>query len=539
MGMCVPDPETPAASAEPTAATAGATARHIATAAALIALGNIASRVLGLGRMSAISFFFGAGPEVDAFAAASIIPIIVYDLLINGAISAALVPVFSDFAEGDQREFWKIVSGVANVALLTLAAVVAVLIWQAPLVVDLLVQDPDLRPQAQELVRLLLPAVLFMGMSGLMTATLYARQAFLLPAFAGAVFNLGIICGAMLFHQQLGILSLAVGMFLGALGQVMLQAPGLRGMRYNLTLNLNHPAVRRILWLYGPVALGISFSVVGTWIDRWLASGFETALSAMLFATTLIQFPLGLVAAAVSLAVLPTLSRQDANADVEAFRQTLGMGIKVVLMLVLPAAAGLAALAWPITSLLFEWGEFDAQDTALTATALLFYLPSLPAAALDQLLIFAFYARKNTLTPNLVQGAAILFYLATALSLLWLAGEQLGFLALVIGNSVQWIGHALLMWWLLRRHVSLRGLRLGEAAVKAGFASAVMALVVYAIAEPGMTLLLPPDVPLRSLVVLLVAGGSGALLYVGLSLALKVEALGFFVDALLRKLRRR
>jgi putative peptidoglycan lipid II flippase len=279
---------------------------------------------------------------------------------------------------------------------------------------------------------------------------------------------------------------------------------------------------------------------VGTLIDRWLASGFERALSTMQFATTLIQFPLGLVAAAVSLAVLPTLSRQSASADEQAFRQTLGMGLKVVMLLVLPAAAGLVALASPITALLFEYGEFEARDTAITATALLFYLPSLPAAAIDQLLIFAFYARNNTLTPNLVQGAAILIYLLTASTLLFFFAGQLGFLALVIGNSMQWIGHALLMWWLLRRHVSLQGLRLGEAAGKALLASVLMALVVYGIAHIGLPALLPAEMGAGGpLLTIGVSGVAGVVLYLGLSVALRVEALGFFIEALLRKFRRR
>jgi putative peptidoglycan lipid II flippase len=502
-------------------------------------VGNIASRFLGLGRESTIAFFFGRGPAVEAFAAAWTIPVTVYDLLVNGAISAALIPVFSEHAEGDQREFWRIVSSVANITLLLLAAVIALFVWQAPLLVNVLIQDsrPDLIPMTTTLVQLLLPAVLLMGLSGLMTAVLYARRDFLLPAFAPVVFNLGIILGVVFFHQQFAINSLAAGVFFGALGQVALQAPGLRGLRYRLKLDMRHPAVQRILWLYAPVALGLSFSIIGMLIDRWLASGFQSALDTMRYATTLIQFPLGVVAAAISLAVLPTLSRQDASADVEAFRRTLGMGLKVVLLLVLPATAGLAALSTPITALIFERGAFSAQDTAITATALLFYLPSLPAAAIDQILIFAFYARKNTLTPNLVQGAAILIYLLAALPLIFFS--QLGFLSLVIGNSAQWIGHALIMLWLLRRGVSLHGLRLGEAAAKALLASTIMALVVYGIAHFWLPALVEPGSLLSSpLLTILIAGIPGGLLYIGLSIVLRVEALDFFVAALRRRLGR-
>jgi putative peptidoglycan lipid II flippase len=517
-----------------------ATTRHIAIAAFLIALGNIASRVLGLGRESTIAFFFGRGLAVEAFAAAWTLPTIVYDLLINGAISAALIPVFSEYAEGDERQFWQIVSGVVNVALLALTLVITLLVWQAPLVVGLLVQSsrPELVQMTTLLVRLMLPAVLFMGLSGLTTAVLYARRTFLLPAFAGAIYNLGIMLGAVFFHEQLGINSLAVGMLIGALGQVALQLPGLRGLRYFPLASLRHPVVRRILWLYMPVALGISFSIVGSMIDRWLASGFTSALDTMRYATTLIQFPLGLVAAAVSLAVLPTLSRQSASNDTEAFRQTLAMGIKVVVLLILPATAGLAALAQPITSLLFEWGKFTAEDAAMTATTLLFYLPSLPAAAIDQLLIFAFYARNQTLSPNLVQGAAILVYLLTVLLLLSFAA-QLGFLALVIGNVMQWVGHALLMLWLLRRGVSLAGLRLPEAVGKSLLASLLMALSIYGIATWGLPALFAADTLAGSaLVQIVLAGGVGSVLYVGLSILLRVEALGFFSSALLQRVRR-
>jgi len=510
----------------------------IALAALLIALGNIASRILGLGRTSTIAYFFGRSLPVDAFAAAWTVPSTLYDMLINGAVSAALVPVFSEYAEGDQDVFWGIVSRVWNLLLLLLCLAVVLLVWQAPLLATILVQadQPELRALTTRLLRLLLPSVLFMGLSALLTAVLYARRTFLMPAFAGAVFNAGVILGAVLLHEQFGITSLAAGTLIGGIGQVLLQLTGLRGMRYRFVLDLNHPVLRRIVLLYAPVAIGIGFSIIGMFIDRRLASGFENALATMQYATTLIQFPLGLIAAAVSLAVLPTLSRQSAAADETAFSQTLGMGLKVVLLLVIPATLGLATLAVPITELLFQRRAFAAQDTLITATALLFYLPGLPAAAIDQVLLFAFYARKNTLTPNLVQGAAIGIYLLTV-TLLLQTTTQLGFLALVLGNSAQWIGHALLLFWLLRRHVSLRGVRVGEALLKTVVAGSLMALLVHFLAGGLDT---AAWMPVRGpLVTILIAGGAGALVYLGLCVLLRVEALDYFVTALLRRFRGR
>jgi putative peptidoglycan lipid II flippase len=196
----------------------------------------------------------------------------------------------------------------------------------------------------------------------------------------------------------------------------------------------------------------------------------------------------------------------------------------------LPATAGLAALSTPITALIFEHGgAFKGSDTAATARALLFYLPGLPAAALDQMLLFAFYAHKRTLAPNLVQGAAVGLYAITALALLAL---NLGVGALILGNSVQWIGHALILLLLSRRLVSLRGLRLGEALVKAVVASAAMAAAAWGLAAA----LRPIGGPLVQIVA---GGGVGAAVYFGLCLLLRVEALDFFVGAMRARLAAR
>lgn len=507
-------------------------ARRVAIAALLIAVGNIASRILGVVREAVIAAQFGRGTAVATFTASATVPTILYDLLINGAISAALVPVFSEYADGDEQVFWHVASSVINLALIVLASITALLIWQAPLAIGVLAggfQD-EIRDQATLMVRLLLPAVIFMGLSGLITALLYARQRFLLPAFTVSIYNLGIILGAVLLSRSLGPLSLVAGVLIGAVLQVSLQLPGLRGMRYRAVLDLRHPGVRRILKLYAPVALGIGFSIVGIVLDRNLASRLEaSAIPTMRYATTLIQFPLGLVAAAVSFAILPTLSRQASAHDDLAFRTTLAMGMKVVLLLVLPATAGLAALATPITALIFQRGAaFQATDTAETARALLFYLPGLPAAALDQMLLFAFYAHQRTLTPNLVQGAAVGVYAVTAFTLLGLT--HLGVFGLIVGNSAQWISHALLLLLLSRTLLSLSGLRLGEALVKSLGASVILGLVAWELPR-----LIPLGGPMMHIII---AGGLSTIIYFGLCALLRIEAFTFFTAILRQRLHR-
>jgi putative peptidoglycan lipid II flippase len=497
---------------ETTAANTG-----LVRAAGIIAAGNVASRVLGLVRETVIAYLFGATGYVSAFLVAATIIQTLYDFLVGGMVSAALVPVFSDFAARENRcdassrdiiepegkghpprddasELWRVASVVINVLAIALASVVLVLEIFAAQLAWILGSgyDPALQDSAVEMIRLILPAVFFLGMSGVITSLLYALKRFTYPAFTTAVYNLGIVVMAFALAPILGISSLIVGILVGSALQVALQLPGLRGMKYRIGIDLSHPALRRILRLYVPVVGGLAISTVGVAIDRNLASHTGAqSLAWMQKATVLIQFPLGLVATAISFAILPELSRQatvnsrqttdpifDFQVPTSSFQQTLAFGLKLVLLLILPATAGLFVLARPIVALLFEHGAFTAADTFWTATALQYYLIGLPFAAIDQPLVFACYARKNTLAPNLVAFAGVAIYLIVALALI----QTFGMLGLVIANSAQLTGHALLMLWLTQTWLGGIG-RQGvfTLTAKTLIASVAMALVAFAI----------------------------------------------------------
>jgi putative peptidoglycan lipid II flippase len=459
-------------------------------AAAIIAMGNIASRVLGLVRETVIAYLFGATGLVSVFRVAATIIQTLYDFLVGGMVSAALVPVFSDFAAKENRaELWRVASVVLNVLAIFLALAVILLELFAPQLVWILGSgyDPELQRTAVEMLRWVLPAVFFLGMSGIVTGLLYSLKRFTFPAFTTAAYNAGIIVIALALTPMFGISSLVVGIIIGSALQVVLQLPGLRDMHYHLAIDFAHPALRRILKLYAPVVAGLSISVIAVAIDRNLASHTgEQSLAWMQAATVLVQFPLGLVATAVSFAILPELSRQTTDNRQQTtddrelgFRSTLAFGIKLVLLLILPATVGLFILARPIIALLFERGAFTPNDTTATALALQCYLIGLPFAAIDQPLVFAFYARKNTLTPNLVQFVAVGIYLIVALALM----ASFGFIALVLANSAMLTGHALIMLWLT--HTRLGGL--GQSALMATttkilIASLTMGAVVFVIA---------------------------------------------------------
>jgi len=531
--------------------------RVIAQAALVIMVGNVASRLLGMGREQVIAGFFGGGHVTDAFAAASAVPTSFYDLLIGGMVSAALVPVFTSFGhEKEERDLWVLVSVVLNLAAVALSAVVLVLVLLSTPLIDFYGADFNAvdKALATHLLQLMLPSVLFMGLSGVLSAYLYSRQRFVLPAFCAAAYNASIIAAAILLRGRLGVSSLAVGVLAGACFQILLQAPGLRGLHYRAVLSLKHPGVRKIGQLYLPVFLGLIVSNVTVAIDRNLASRTgEGSLAAMRFATTLIQMPLGLVSTALGLAFLPTLSayahkesqttprgaRRSSGASEETaaeagFKETLGLALRMVILLIVPAAAALLVLREPVIRLLYEHGAFNPDDTARTATAFLAYSPGLPAAAIDQLVIIAFYSRKNTVTPALVGLAGVVVYLAVALPLL----KPLGMPGLALANSAQWIAHMLIMLFLLRRVLGgMGGLGLGSTLIKAFAAAGVTALTILAVSSTlGSMISTTAVAGLAAYVVIL--AGIGSLAYLASMYVLEVSELRILWRIAMAKLGR-
>ena len=479
--------------------------------------------MLGLVREQLIAYLFGATGLVSAFGIANKVPKMIYDLLVGGMLSAALVPVFSQVTEQKGRPaLWALFSRVASLLAIVLAALVLLLEALAPQVAWLLGGgfEPELQAALARMIRILAPAVLMFGLSGVVTGLLYTLRRFTYPAFAAAVFNLGIIIAAPLLAGRLDAYSLAVGVLFGSVLQLLIQIPAMRDVRFRFSLDLSDPALRRILVLYLPIALGLVVSNVQVAIDQRLASSTgESSIAWMDRATTLIQLPHGLVAVAISLAVLPTLSRLSAAGDLEGFRRTLGLGLRLVLVLIMPATLGLLVLAQPITALIFEHGKITAFDTFWTAWALRCYLAGLVFAAIDWPLNYAFYARQDTLTPALVGILSVGVYLVVALVLI----KPLGMLGLVLADSAKHISHATVMLILTWRRIgNMSDQRLGQTAGKALLASGVMAgLIALAL---GATLRFSGLVGLPGqLLIVLVPAGIGALAYLALASVLRIE----------------
>lgn len=517
----------------------------IAAAAILIMIGNLASRLLGLVREQLASGLFGTGDRIAAFQIADNVHTLLFDLIISGMLQAALVPVLIAWAAPDavSRAELRRVSGALLVLVLAVVggAVVLGMIF-APQVVRVMTslgggdeeRSAETTALTVELVRIILPAVFFLAIGTLLMSVLYALERVTAPALSLAARNAAVVVVMVLFSGAWGVRSMAAGVVIGAFLIAAMNAVPLHraGALPLPNLKFRHPGVGQVLRLYLPIFLGLIVSTLAVVVDRNLAwRAEEDALGAMRYATTLVQFLLGMVAAAISLAALPTLSAHFANGDEAAFRHTLERALVMVTILIVPAVLGLAAVGKPVVDLLFRHGETGPDDARLIVIALLGYLPGTLFAAYDQVLIYAFYARRNTWWPVLVGVGSTLVYFAVALPL----GRSMGMLGLVLANSAQFVAHAVIMAVLIRRALGSSGWNeLRKVIVRCLVAGIAMAAVVFAL-WLGLDQLLPNSgsVAVRTAEEM-VAAGLPALLGAGL-FALLLHRFGVEEAAELRR----
>ncbi len=496
--------------------------RGIISAALIIAVGSLLSRLFGLVREQLASYYFGTGVDFRPFTLADSMLTMLYDLLISGAVASALVPVLSEYSAPERRpELRRILGTLLAIVILVLGCVTVLLeIFAAPLVTGWLkisIQGANTQPPtAAELaktienVRLILPAVLLLGISAIFLAANYALGRFAWPSASQVARNGAIIVATILLARWLGVTSMVVGVLVGAVLLVVIQLPGLRDALPIPAFDLHHPAIRGIFRLYLPIFIGLFANTFGQIIDRGLAfNASEDALGAMRYATTLQQLVLGLVATGISLGALPALSRQAEAGDDVGFRNTVSTALRMTTVLIAPATFGLLALASPIVNLIFRHGATGEASARLIALALLWYLPGTFFQAYDQLLINIFYARRNTLIPQLVGVAAVILYIAVEL----LFVGRFGMVALVGAISVQWTFHALVMFWLGRHFLQAAD---WQAYRRVMLICVSVSMVMALIAWGSATILdraLPGPELLRELLTLIIPVGLGAICY--------------------------
>ncbi len=501
------------------------------------------SRVLGMLRDTVIAYRFGQNEWTDAYRAAFQLPDLLFFMVAGGALSSALMPIFSGYWEQHQKEeAWRVFSSVFTlmVGLTTLLVLLLELI--APWAVALMFPGFDrMRYEwTTVLTRIVLPSQIFFLMGGLMMATLYARRHFLVPALGPNIYNLGIIFGGLVLAVPFGIAGLAYGALLGAfVGSVLMPVWAMvrLGSAYRPLLDWRHPGVRQVFRLMLPVMFGLSLPGIYMLILRvfasWLPAG---AISALDNANRQMQAPLGIVGQGIALAIFPALTALAATRRWHELRVVLKRGLRLVWFLTAPATVLLLILAEDIGRVLLQYGRFRPEDTAMVATALRGFAIGLFAWSGQALISRAFFALRDSLTPVLIGSAVTLGFVPLCFVLMrWL--DYVG-LALATSLAATWQ-----MVWMLR--VLRRRLPAAEQVdseplvnpvLRIGVASLVMGVGAFGLHALMGTLVRGWQPNLASLLTILVVGSTSAGLYLALARWLKLPEWGY-IDHLQRRWR--
>jgi putative peptidoglycan lipid II flippase len=426
-------------------------------AAVSVSAMTLLSRVSGFVRDTLLAIAFGAGFAMDAFVVAFRLPNLLRRLFAEGAFSQAFVPILGEYrsrrGEEATRALAARVLGSLSVALVLATAVGVV---AAPLLVYAsawgFAKDADKFALTVTMLRICFPYIFFISLTSFAAGILNTWGSFKAPAFTPVLLNLSLI-GFALFaapHFERPILALAWAVFAGGVLQLAFQVPFLLRIRM-LPMPKWDPrdeGVVRVLRLMAPAALGVSVAqvslVINTQIASWLGDG---PVSWLYYADRLMEFPSALLGVALGTVLLPSLVKHHSNKDGAAYSQLLDWGLRLTLLLALPAAVGLALLAVPLAATLFWHGEFTRHDVLMTRAALIAYSTGLAGIILVKILAPGFYARQNIRTPVKVALATLAVTQAANLALVpWLRHAGLA-AAISVGATF----NAGWLWWLMKR----------------------------------------------------------------------------------------
>lgn len=517
---------------------------RVARAAGMIAGMILISRLLGFVRESIAGRLFNRA-ETDSFFAAFVIPDFMYYLLVGGALSAAFIPLFTEYlTRKDEEEGWRMASTFMNLTFFILACltVLGMIFAQSLAPLQAYKFSGAKLTLLVQLTRLMFPAVFFTALAGLMSGILNSYQHFFAPALGPVIYNIAIILGAYFLGPKYGIKGMAIGVVVGALANFLSQAYFVRQHTKGYLpfyINLKHPGFRRMLLLMVPALLGLSATQINIWVTNTMASGLpEGSITALRFANRLILLPLGIFAMAISTAFFPTLSQLTAEGRWDEFRKTLGLGIRMILFITIPAAIGFVLLREEIVRLLFEGQKFTAADTKATAYALLFYSIGLFAHGAIQLLPRGFYSLKDTVTPVAITIATVL--VSIGLNLLFLRYTSLGHGGFALSFSIMGLLNMALSLVFLRRKIhGIEGKSLFKTLIFSTLAALLMGGAIMILRPVTLAVLarLNLSMMLSTFVLVGVGVGAGVGVYLIAAYLLRMEEIKL-LGTILRRRRR-
>ncbi|MCC6613631.1 MAG: murein biosynthesis integral membrane protein MurJ [Anaerolineae bacterium] len=532
-----------------------ASERTLTRSTLIVFVGFAIAMVVSLAQTFLIANVFGVGEQWDAFIAANQIPDAIVRLISGGALTTALIPIFSGLLARDARaDAWKLASHVLNTILIAslIASVVAFI--AAPTLVRLWAA-PGLPPEAQvetvSLMRTLLIATVIFAVSGTAMGLLQSHNRFLAPAIAPVLFDLGILFGAGFLVKPFGVYGIAFGSVIGAVLHLAVQIPALIrvGARWTPGFGWSDPQVRRVFLLMAPRIVDLGVFTFNMNLAVNLASRLgEGAISAFSWSYRLMQIPQTLIGTAMGIVIFPTLAALSELNDVDGKRSAMAGALKFILIGTIPSAIGLILIGRPAISLL-EGGAFDAAATDLVYIALRGFALGVVVQSIVEVGARSFFADKDTLTPLLIAaGGAVInttvALIATGIPLAALFDPNVATPNLDPASvgGITWANTlgvcfevTMLLLVLRRRWHGIQENALARTVFKTLAASLVMGAAVVAFEALWQSLGLAGQGRLMTIVQVAVEGLIGAVVFIGCALLLRMDEIRTILSRLLRR----
>lgn len=399
--------------------------KNITEAAFLVGAMALISALLGLFRDRLLAGKFGAGDTLDVYFAAFRIPDFVTYVLIMGAISAAIIPIFSEYWVRNKKEAWEFLSQILNFFLLSLIAICLILMILTPYLVSFIA--PGFQGEKKELTILLTRIMFFspilLGISNILSGILQFFQRFLVASLAPIMYNLGIISGILFFVPLWGLPGLAWGVVLGGFLHLFIQLPTfwVLGFKYKKILDLTYQGIRKVMKLMLPRALGLAALQANLLVITAIASSLGPGSIAIFnFADRLQALPITLIGSSFAIATFPALSRAWAGGRNQIFLKNFSSTFKQILFLIIPISLLIFLLKTQIVEIILGTGQFDRIDIKLTAASLGLFCLGIPAFTFIPFLTRVFYSFKDTKTPVMIGISSMILNIALAFLFIWL-----------------------------------------------------------------------------------------------------------------------
>jgi len=417
------------------------------------------SRILAFVRDVLIAGIFGAGAATDAFFVAFRIPNLLRRLFAEGAFSQAFVPIFGEYrSQRGHDETKLLVDHVTTMLALILFVVTLIGVIAAPILVYItapgFVDNPEQFDLTVQLLRITSPYIFFISLVAVAAGILNTYNKFWVPAFAPVLLNICFIGGALWLAPYCDppILALAWAVFVAGFVQLAFQIPFLKkiGMLPSIRFNFKHEGMWRVIKQMGPAVFGVSITqislIINTIIASFLAVG---SVSWLYYADRLMEFPAGVLGVALGTILLPSLSKCHADNNTEEYSKLLDWGLRLTIMLALPAALALGMISVPILATFFQRGEFVAHDVLMTSNALIGYSVGLIGMILVKILAPGFYARQDIRTP--VKIAVVTLIATQAMNVLFVFGLNLQHAGLALSIGLAACMNSAILFHFLRK----------------------------------------------------------------------------------------